>query len=79
MNVVEDELHFLMECPKYAESRSKFIDFVNHKEPSLLWGLGRDIRICFRAIMASQCKEIIRVVADFIWDAFAVREAVGVI
>ena len=73
---IEDELHFFMECPKYEDIRSKFLAYVKEKEPSSLFALSNNTRICFRALMSSTCKEVVRAVADYVWNAFVLREEV---
>ena len=57
--------------------REACIDFVKRKEPSLLFGIGVDYRSPFRAIMKCTCKDIVRAVAEFVWDAFNLREVAG--
>ena len=73
---IEDELHFFMECPKYEDIRSTFLAYVKRKEPSSLFALSNNTRICFRALMSSTCKEVVRAVADYVWNAFVLREEV---
>ena len=43
----------------------------------MLFGIGEDNRLPFRAIMASTCKDIVRAVAEFVWDAFNLHEVAG--
>ena len=72
---VEDEVHFFMKCSRYVEIRDTLIKHVRNKEPALLFGLGFDVRACFRLLMSSCNEEVVRAVADFIWKAFMLREA----
>ena len=71
---VEDEVHFFTKCSRYVEIRDTLIKHVRNKEPALLFGLGVDVRACFRALKPSCKKEVGRAVADFIWDGFTLRE-----
>ena len=65
-----------MECPKYEDITSTFLAYVKRKEPSSLFALSNNTRICFRALMSSTCKEVVRAVADYVWNAFVLREEV---
>ena len=47
---------------------------MKRKEPSSLFALSTNARTCFRALMSSTCKVVVRAVADFVWDAFVLRE-----
>ena len=75
MRCVEDEKHFLVDCPKYNSLMKSFIDYIKQVNPELLLGRDNNMCICFRAMMSSTCNEVVRALADFIWDAFAIREA----
>ena len=75
MRCVEDEKHFLVDCPKYDSLRNSFIDYIKQVNPELVLGRDNNMCICFRAMMSSTCNEVVRALADFIWDAFAIREA----
>ena len=63
-----------MKCSRYVEIRDTLIKHVRNKEPALLFGLGFDVRACFRALMSSCNEEVVRAVADFLWKAFTLRE-----
>ena len=70
LNLIEDENHFLLECPLYSNDRNVFLDSVSsynsnfknmHNEHKFIWLLScEDIEICFE-------------VAKFIRKCFTIR------
>jgi hypothetical protein len=79
---VEDEFHFLCECPLYADIRMDLVSscmyFNSTLESDSNPGLTRincdNPREFFRNIMGTQDCTLIRCLADYIWSAFKVRE-----
>ena len=72
MNCVEDEIHFLVECPLYERDRSKLLTVVKD-ELTILDFTSNKIDL-FITIMTSKSINIVRALSDFIWEAFQRRE-----
>ena len=73
MACVEDEIHFLMQCPMYEYNRSILFGIV--RQELLVTELTANIKDLFIIIMTSKSVNIIRALSDFIWEAFQLREA----
>ena len=41
----EDEMHFLLECPKFKENRNEFLEHLNDKSPAIKLLKGEDLLI----------------------------------
>lgn len=65
---IEDEYHFLMACPKYAEFRQQMITNVSEKYPEIV---GLSLTEKFRLIVQLQFKEL----ATFLDKAWHKRKA----
>lgn len=81
LNKVEDEIHFLIECPYYKEIRSIFLNKIsiimekeNIMDKKVLFSLPNDV--LFSNLMSCQNKSIVQYLADFIWNAFKLRSQV---
>jgi hypothetical protein len=63
-NVIEDECHFMLECPKYAELRTMRIPAYYHKKTSM-----------FKCVELLNCENnnTVRKCAMFIYKAFQLR------
>ena len=74
---VEDEFHFLLECPVYNMRRVELVNIfriscrLSERE---MEEIKNNMYHLFISIMSSQNENIINGVADFIWDAFLIRE-----
>jgi hypothetical protein len=74
---VEDEYHFLLQCPTYCTRRARLLQKVQEK-----LGLSDDILIeacnvknsVFTSIMQCDDPSVINEVARYLWDAFNIRE-----
>jgi hypothetical protein len=80
-NGVEDEFHFICDCPCYADQRAELVQscvLFNSTIDSNL-GLARincdNPREFFRDIMGTHECTLISHLADYIWNAFIIREA----
>jgi hypothetical protein len=77
---VEDEFHFLCECPLYANIRMDLVSSCMYFNSTLDSNPGPTRINCdnprefFRNIMGTQDCTLIRCLADYIWSAFKVRE-----
>ena len=76
---VEDEFHFLLECPVYNMRRVKMLNifrdscrFSERELEEMMYNLNH----LFISIMSSHNENVINGLADFIWDAFLIREKV---
>ena len=74
---VEDEYHFLLQCPVYGDRRSYLLNTIQKQ----LGINSEDLRVAcntkndvFDDIMKSTNGDVINAVADYIWDAFMIRE-----
>ena len=65
--VLEDECHFVMECPVYAEERSKLIKRYFWRRPNMMK---------FVELMTSENKSIVQSLACFVEKAFKIRNNV---
>ena len=72
---VEDEMHFLLKCPKYVQLRTSMLDSVSRACPLINISNDRTSHL-FKCIMANTNKDVIQSVATYISHAFRVRENV---
>ena len=71
-NKIEDELHFLLECPYYIELRTKLENIVKIKSP-LINNLSSSDKMCW--IMSNSDEDIIKELANYIYNATTLRHA----
>ena len=74
---VEDEYHFLLKCPVYNHTRLHMLNTVKETckiSDSQLEGTIHDPSQLFASIMKSKDRQVINSVADYIWDAYLIRE-----
>ena len=74
---VEDEFHFLLQCPVYANRRASFLHVIQDKlsiSSEVMQAACIDKNNVFGDIMRSVDDDVINAVADYIWDAFVIRE-----
>jgi len=76
---IEDEFHFLLQCPTYSRLRCRLLqvvkDILNLSDADIA-RLLPDSDQLFASVMGSQQKEVICAVSDYLWDAFRMREQV---
>ena len=68
---VEDEIHFLLECPTYSDLRCKLLNVARSSlalDVDLLSIEGK-----FQAIMSTRCIVLCWALGEFVWAAFARR------
>ena len=71
---VEDEVHFLLGCPRYVNLRKRLLDkFCMYHTSTFQVPCPTDIKVLFNCIMACQDEIIITELANFLWDAFKIR------
>jgi len=77
LNKVEDEIHFLLECPLYITLRNCLFDvcktFLKEKFYNFDVQNIPDVCACFSLIMSSKEQHVVHAVASFVWKAFCVR------
>ena len=73
---IEDELHFLLKCPKYECLRSKLVDSIRSVSKCSINLNNLNLSELFTDIMSSRDKDIIWSTAIYVWDAFRLRETV---
>ena len=74
MKRIEDEVHFLVECPIYDTLRSKLFGIVNRE--FVVNEITAHLKDLFIKIMSSKSSTIITALSEFIWEAFLIREKV---
>ena len=77
LDKVEDEYHFLLQCPAYSERRTCLLHIVQAKlgfSNEVIHQASSERGEVFCNIMQSIDKDIINAVASYIWDAFKLRE-----
>ena len=67
---VEQELHFLLECPRYVTLRNKllFIFRMYCLNKNIPYPQGHDV--LFDLLMACEDEQVINGLATYIWDAY---------
>ena len=73
----EDEIHFLLQCNEYRALRQSLLTLftsLSRREEHACMIVGSDVEV-FSKLMASEDKEVVRRVVDYVWDAFKVRKA----
>lgn len=70
LNVIEDEKHFLMECPLYSTLREKMTEKIKSMCPNVLH-LGIQDQFCW--IMSSEIDEIIYALAQYTFHGMELR------
>lgn len=76
VNCIEDEIHFLLKCPKYDNVRSKMFSSIRSIPKCNIDLNNLDLPVLFSDIMSSRDKDVIHSVANFLWDSFRIREKV---
>ena len=71
-NEVENETHFLVECPLYVEERSKYLNEVHIKYHSTRQLRGENL---FIWIMMNEDTNLVRHMGRFIYESFQKRES----
>ncbi len=75
MNRIEDEIHFLLHCPKYNNLRNDFIDNVVRCDTRLNDLCNRnDDTALFIALMKNRSATIIVKLANFVFHCFKIRD-----
>jgi len=69
LSKVEDEIHFLLECPLYLDLRRRLLSVA---EDSLKLS-SLSIEGKFQAIMSSRCELVCKALGEFVWAAFLRR------
>ena len=76
LNKVEDEIHFLLECPCYFTLRKSLFDtcksFLKEKFYNFDVQNISDVYACFSIIMSSEDQHVVHDVASFVWKAFCI-------
>ena len=72
---IEDEIHFLLGCPKYDCLRIKLFDDLRKLNKNINVD-HHDVLQVFTQIMMCTDIEVIRSVAQYLWDAFRLRESI---
>ena len=77
LNKIEDEIHFLLECPCYVILRKSLFDTCKNflKEKSFNFDVQNisDINACFSIIMSTKEQHVVHAVASFVWRAICIR------
>jgi len=76
---VEDEYHFLLRCPVYDHRRVHMLNTVKETckmSDSQLESTLHDPSQLFASIMKCKDRKVVDSVADYIWDAYLIRERV---
>ena len=66
-NTIEDEFHFMLECPLYQELRQKYIKKYYWKRPNI---------IKFQELLSSENKNVLKNMSVFIQKSFMKRNSV---
>jgi len=69
-NKVEDELHFLIKCPKYKQNRKPILEIINkfenvkqlNEQNQLIW------------LLSNEDKHICKALGKFVKDSFDLRQ-----
>ncbi len=78
LNKIEDEIHFLLHCPKYNNLRNDFIDNVVRCDTKLNDLYNRnDHKALFIALMKSRHSTIIVKLANFVFHCFKIRDNIS--
>ena len=67
---IEDEFHFLMQCPKYSHLRNNFFSIVQKRCKNILL---LDSKLQFNWLLANSDDLVILRLADFIFDCFEIH------
>ena len=76
---IEDEFHFLLKCPEYAARRLHMLNVykgISNVTDDQIMGMSNDRSQLFASIMSSKDKMVICSVADYLWEAYMMREHV---
>jgi hypothetical protein len=71
LNVLEDEIHFLLECPLYATERNALLNNIFHKYPNIST-LQLDMQFIW--LLSAEDKYVCSEIARFIHQGFAERK-----
>ena len=71
---LEDEIHFLIECPCYAKMRERLLSkVISELKLNHTFFLSLPSDAIFMFIMESQDKVVVNALADYLWGAFKLR------
>ena len=72
---VEDEIHFLFECPLYSSLRVGLFEVCKKEIGEKFVGAWqkKDMEMCMRCVFSCQCKSVCQVLATYVFDAFKCR------
>ena len=70
----EDEIHFLIQCNEYRVLRQSLFTWLSRSEKHACMLVGSAVEV-FSKLMASEDKEVVRRVVDYVWEAFKIRKA----
>ena len=68
---VEDEIHFLFECPLYSASRIDFLQFINNKYPNIQM-LNNQHKLIW--LMINEDRDILHRLIEFIKNSYNLRK-----
>ena len=73
----EDEVHFLLRCPRYSIARGTLLEVYNRNMPhSYLLSTACSEQMLFNTIVESANPEVVNALADFVFYAFKRRESI---
>ena len=75
LDKVEDEIHFVMECPFYVNEREVFFEVCESELGKVFSSLilAGDVVKCFECVMRSDDQLILLALANFVWVSFKKR------
>ena len=78
MNKIEDEIHFLLECPFYLMLRKLFFDVCQDNIDTFKFRIDTlhntsDVEECFNIIMCCKKVQVVHAMSIYIWRAFCKR------
>ena len=72
LNAIEDEKHFVLECPLYDNLRKKLLSEITKVLSPYFKQLDYDDQFCW--IMSNNLESIIPVVAEYLFNATEIRK-----
>ena len=72
---VEDEIHFLFECPLYSSLRNDLLEVCKNEigQKFVFAWEKRNSEACLKFVLSCQCKSVCEAVANYVFDAFMYR------
>ena len=70
----EDEIHFLVQCNEYRFLRQSLFTWLSRSGKHAYMLVGSAVEV-FSKLMASEDKDVVRRVVDYVWEAFKIRKA----